>query len=137
MQLTCLCIFSLAAEWLKHDTDVSLQMQLLSLEKTENPYAILAATLCADTTLLRRYLQKHPEQVFNSLRLYMLLSPITSHVPITSTPSLSNGSHSLSCSRTLFTHCQCLNRVTQLARTHEYRYVVQFTHYNIVLQDFN
>ena len=59
-----------AAEWFKHDTDMGLQMELLSLEKKESSYVVVAATMCAETAILKRYLSKHPEQVLDTDTLF-------------------------------------------------------------------
>lgn len=53
----------LASEWYKQDTDACLQFQRLTLFGQDNPGVVVAATMASDVSMLRKYLQRHPEHV--------------------------------------------------------------------------
>lgn len=66
-----ICLFNFyhymyaASEWYKHDMDELLQIQRLSLFELDNPNVVFAATMASDISMLRTYLQRHPQHVGN------------------------------------------------------------------------
>ena len=51
------------SDWYKTESDLSLQMQLLSLAEQAEPSVVVGATMASDISLLRSYLREHPHHV--------------------------------------------------------------------------